>query len=185
MALEEFALSIKAEEQELTILGKITTACGIKGWVKVYSYTEPTSNILDYPVWLLKINNQWKEFKVKDSKVHTKGLGVALEGITDRDAALALSQVEIAVPTSELPELDENEHYWFQLLGLKVVNTEDECLGQVKKLLNSGGGNQVMEIKGCEGSIDDQQRLIPFAETIVLDVDLEKGEILVDWQADY
>lgn len=178
-------MSIKAEEQELTILGKITTAFGIKGWVKVYSYTEPTSNILDYPVWLLKINNQWKEFKVKDSKVHTKGLGVALEGITDRDAALALSQVEIAVPTSELPELDENEHYWFQLLGLKVVNTEDECLGQVKKLLNSGGGNQVMEIKGCEGSIDDQQRLVPFAETIVLDVDLEKGEILVDWQADY
>src|SRR5690554_1629153 len=108
-----------------------------------------------------------------------------LHSFPTRRSSDLLSQVEIAVPTSELPELDENEHYWFQLLGLKVVNTEDECLGQVKKLLNSGGGNQVMEIKGCEGSIDDQQRLVPFAETIVLDVDLEKGEILVDWQADY
>lgn len=185
MVLEEFALSNKAEEQELTILGKITTAFGIKGWVKVYSYTDPTSNILDYPLWLLKINNQWQEFKVTGSQIHTKGLAVSLEGIADRDAALALSKVEIAVPTSELPELEDDEHYWFQLIGLKVVNTEGEWLGQVKELLDSGGGNQVMEIKGCEGSIDDQQRLIPFVEPIVLDVDLEKGEILVDWQADF
>lgn len=178
-------MSGKAEEQELTILGKITTAFGIKGWVKVYSYTDPATNIVNYPTWLLNINNQWKEFKLKDSKVHTKGLGVALEGILDRDAALALSQVEIAVPTSELPELSEDEHYWFQLQGLKVVNTEGEWLGQVKELLDSGGGNQVMEIESCSGSLDNQSRLIPYAETIVLDVDLDKGEILVDWQADF
>ena len=178
-------MSDQAEEQELTILGKITTAFGIKGWVKVYSYTEPTSNILDYPIWLLNINNRWQEFKVKNGQIHTKGLGVELEGISDRDAALALSQVEIAVPTSELPDLEENEHYWFQLQGLKVVNTEGEWLGQVKELLDSGGGNQVLDIKECEGSIDDQQRLIPYTESIVLEVDLEKGEILVDWQADY
>lgn len=178
-------MSNKAEEQELTILGKITTAFGIKGWVKVYSYTEPTSNILDYPLWLLRINNQWQEFKVLDGQIHTKGLAVYLEGIADRDAALALSKAEIAVPTSELPELEEDEHYWFQLQGLKVVNTEGEWLGQVKELLNSGGGNQVLSIKDCEGSIDEQQRLIPYVEPIVLEVDLEKGEILVDWQADY
>ena len=151
----------------------------------MYSYTDPASNILNYPIWLLNINHQWKEFNVKDSKIHTKGLGVALEGILDRDAALALSQVEIAVPTSELPELSEDEHYWFQLQGLKVVNTEGEWLGQVRDLLDSGGGNQVMEIESCAGSIDDQERLIPYAETIVLDVDLDKGEILVDWQADF
>lgn len=178
-------MSNQAEGQELTILGKITTAFGIKGWVKVYSYADPASNILDYPHWLLKINNQWQTFKVKDSKIHTKGLAVALEGISDRDEALALSQVEIAVPTDELPELEENEHYWFQLLSQKVVNTEGEWLGQVNELLDSGGGNQVMKITGCEGSIDGQQRLIPFAEGIVLDVDLDQGEILVDWQADF
>jgi 16S rRNA processing protein RimM len=66
-----------------------------------------------------------------------------------------------------------------------VVNTHGEWLGQVKELLDSGGGNQVMVINACEGSIDRQQRLIPYAETIVLKVDTEQGEILVDWEADF
>lgn len=178
-------LSNQAAGQDITILGKVSTAFGIKGWVKVYSYTDPLANILNYPTWLLKIGGEWKAFRVKDSQLHTKGLAVALEGINDRDAALALSQVEIAVPTSELPELDDDEYYWFQLQGLKVVNTRGEWLGQVKELLDSGGGNQVLVVDACEGSIDRQQRLIPYAETIVLEVDTDKGEILVDWEADF
>lgn len=173
------------ENAELSVLGKITTAFGIKGWVKVYSFTDPETNILDYPIWHLKLNGQWREFKVKNSQIHNKGLAVALDGINDRDAALALSQAEIAIPTSELPELDEDEFYWFQLLELKVVNTEGELLGQVAELLDSGGGNQVMRIKGCEGSVDAQERLIPFVDAIVLDVDLDAKQIEVDWQADY
>lgn len=170
---------------ELTILGKISTAFGIKGWVKVYSYTDPIENILDYPVWHIKVQGKWQKFKVQDSQFQTKGLAVSLAGIQDRDAALALAHVEIAVPTSELPELEDDEFYWFQLQGLKVVNTQGEVLGQVAELLDSGGGNQVMVIKACQGSIDSQERLIPYADTIVLDVDLDKGEIQVDWQADY
>ena len=175
----------QVDRQELTVLGKISTAFGIKGWVKVYSYTEPMTNILDYPVWLLNVNGQWQEFKVTNSQLHTKGLAVSLAGIHDRDAAFALAHSEIAVPTSDLPELEENEHYWFQLIGLNVKNTEGEWLGQVAKLLNSGGGNQVLVIKGCEGSIDQQQRLIPYVGAIVLQVDLESNTILVDWQADF
>ena len=171
--------------EEITVLGKVTTAFGIKGWVKVYSYTDPMTNILDYPTWLLRINGQWCEFKVTDSKLQPKGLAVALTGITDRDAALALSQVEIGVPTSELPELEEDEHYWFQLEGLKVVNTYGVWLGQVKELFDSGGGNQVISVKGCEGSIDKRERLIPYAETIVLEVNLDNGEIQVDWDPDF
>lgn len=171
--------------EELTILGKITTAFGVKGWVKVYSYTDPITNILDYPTWQVCVNGQWKKFKVENSQLQTKGLAVALAGINDRDAALALGQSDIAVFTSELPELDEDEHYWFQLEGLNVVNTQDELLGQVKELLESGGGNQVLVVKACEGSIDQQERLIPYVSAIVLEVDLEQQRILVDWQADF
>lgn len=175
----------QAESQELTVLGKITTAFGIKGWVKVYSYTDPLTNILDYPVWLVNINNQWQPFKILNSQLQTKGLAVSLAGINDRDAALALSQCEIAVPTLELPELEENEHYWFQLIGLNVKNTQGEWLGQVAELLDSGGGNQVMVVQGCSGSLDNQQRLIPYVSAIVLEVDIEGASILVDWQADF
>jgi 16S rRNA processing protein RimM len=171
--------------RDITVLGKVTTAFGIKGWVKVYSYTDPMTNILQYPVWLLNVNGHWKEYKLRDSRPQGKGLAAALEGINDRDQALALSQVEIGIPTNELPELEEDEHYWFQLVGLKVVNTEGQLLGQVKELFDSGGGNQVVVIKGCEGSIDKRQRLIPFVDAIVLEVDLEGGEIQVDWEADF
>ncbi len=172
-------------EQELSVLGKVSTAFGIKGWLKVHSYTDPDTNILDYPVWHLKIGEQWKKFKVKDSQIHNKGLAVALEGIQDRDAALALSQVLIAVPSSELPKLEDNEYYWFQLISLRVVNTQGELLGQVAELLDSGGGNQVMRVASCAGSIDQQERLIPFVDAIVLEVSLEQKTLLVDWQADY
>lgn len=170
---------------ELTILGKISTAFGIKGWVRVLSYTDPITNILDYPVWQLNINGQWQTFKVKQSQLQAKGLVVLLEGINDRDAALALAHTEIAVYTDELPELEEDEHYWFQLIGLNVKNTQGEWLGQVTELLDSGGGNQVMVVEGCEGSIDNQQRLIPYVGAIVLEVNDDSGEIIVDWQADF
>ena len=174
-----------AAAQDFTILGKVTTAFGIKGWVKVYSYTDPIANILEYPTWWLNIQGQWQEYKVRDGKPQSKGLIAALTGVDDRDAALALSQIEIAVPTEQLPELEEDEHYWFQLQGLKVVNTEGVLLGQVKELFDSGGGNQVMTVQPCEGSAGQQQRLIPYVDPIVLTVDLESGEIQVDWDPDF
>ena len=127
-------LADQVADQDVTVLGKITTAFGIKGWVKVYSYTDPVTNILEYRNWLLKIDGQWRNFSLTGSKLQTKGLAVSLQGITDRDQALALRQAEIGVLTSELPEPEEDEYYWFQLEGLKVVTTEGVLLGQVKEL---------------------------------------------------
>ncbi|MEC8444450.1 MAG: ribosome maturation factor RimM, partial [Pseudomonadota bacterium] len=141
-------------QQDIRVLGKITTAFGIKGWVKVYSYTEPMTNILEYPIWHIRKNGQWQEFKVLQGKPQGKGLVASLQGITDRDLALSLHQCEVGVPEEALPELEEDEHYWFQLIGLKVVNTEGVVLGQVKELFDSGGGNQVLTVTPCEGSID-------------------------------
>lgn len=171
--------------EDITVLGKVTTAFGIKGWVKVYSYTDPITNLFDYDRWLLKIGNDWRHYEVEDGKIQGKGLTVKLKGVADRDAALALSQVEIGVPTSELPELGEDEHYWFQLEGLQVLNTAGQLLGQVKELFESGGGNLVLVVSACEGSIDQQERLLPYVDAVVLDVDLDAGKIQVDWEADY
>ena len=94
-------LAEQVADQDVSVLGKITTAFGIKGWVKVHSYTDPMTNILEYRNWLLKIDGQWRTYRLTDSKLQTKGIAVALEGITDRDAALALRQVEIGELTSE------------------------------------------------------------------------------------
>jgi 16S rRNA processing protein RimM len=172
-------------DQNIHVLGKISTAFGIKGWVKVYSYTDPMSNILEYPIWYIRKDGQWKEFKVLQGKTQGKGLVACLQGINDRDLALSLHQCDIGIPEEQLPELDEDEHYWFQLIGLKVVNTEGVVLGQVKELFDSGGGNQVMTVQPCEGSVDQQQRLLPFVDQYVLEVDLDGGMIQVDWDPDF
>ena len=123
--------------------------------------------------------------KLVQSKPQGKGLVAALEGITDRDLALNLSQCEIGIPENELPELEENEHYWFQLIGMKVLNTESVLLGQVKELFDSGGGNQVISVVPCEGSIDKENRLLPFVEQYVLEVDLDTKRMQVDWEPDF
>ena len=171
--------------EDITVLGKVSTAFGIKGWVKVYSYTDPITNILDYERWLIKVGGEWRPYQVEDGQTQGKGLTAKLKGVSDRDMALALSQLEIGVPTSELPEPAENEHYWFQLEGLKVVNTHGQWLGRVKELFESGGGNLVMVVAACEGSLDRQERLLPYVDAIVLDVDLDKGEIQVEWDSDF
>lgn len=172
-------------DQNIRVLGKISTAFGIKGWVKVYSYTDPLTNILEYPIWFIRKDGQWKEFKVLQGKPQGKGLVAFLQGINDRDLALSLSQCEVGVPEEQLPELDEDEHYWFQLIGLKVVNTDGVLLGQVKELFDSGGGNQVMAVQPCAGSIDQQQRLLPWVDQYVLEVDLDSGSVQVDWDPEF
>lgn len=171
--------------ENIRVLGKITTAFGIKGWVKVHSYTDPMTNLLEYPIWHIFVDGQWKEFKVLQGKPQGKGLVASLNSINDRDLALALSQSEIGVPESQLPELEEDEHYWFQLISLKVVNTEGVLLGQVKEVYDSGGGNEVLAIQPCEGSVDKQQRLVPFVEQYILEVDLDEELVQVDWDPDF
>lgn len=172
-------------DQDVTIVGKITTAFGIKGWVKVYSFTEPMKNILNYKRWLLKVNGQWKAYQLRDGKPQGKGLVAALQGVADRDDALALSQVDIAIPSDELPQLENDEFYWFQLEGLKVVTLSGQLLGKVSHLFNSGAPHDVLSVQGCEGSIDQQERLIPYVGQTVKNVDLDAGEVQVDWEADY
>lgn len=172
-------------DSDVTIIGKVTTAFGIKGWVKVYSFTDPMKGILSYKNWLLKVKGQWQPYKVKEGKPQGKGIVAKFEGINDRDLALALSQVEIAVRTSDLPQLAQDEFYWSQLIGLNVVNKNDELLGKIDQLFNSGAPHDVMSVKGCEGSLDQQERLIPYVDAVVEKVDLDAGEIRVDWEADF
>jgi 16S rRNA processing protein RimM len=172
-------------DTDITIVGKVTTAFGIKGWVKVYSFTDPMKGILDYKNWYLKVKGQWQSYKVKEGKPQGKGIVAKFQSVDDRDQALALSQIEIGVLTSDLPQLAEDEFYWSQLVGLKVVNKNGELLGKIDQLFNSGAPHDELSVKGCEGSLDQQERLIPYVDAVVEKVDLDAGEIRVDWEADF
>ena len=160
------------------VLGRISGLFGVKGWVKVYSYTEPREAVLNYSRWLLSGKSGWREAAVAEGQRHGKTVIARLDGYVDRDQAAALIGTEIGIPRDELPETEENQFYWSDLEGLRVVHRDGTELGKVAYLLETGA-NDVMVVKG------EQERLIPFVmEQVVLGVDLASGEIEVDWEWD-
>ena len=160
------------------ILGRISGLFGVKGWVKVYSYTEPREAVLDYDRWLLSGKNGWQEATVAEGQRHGKTVIVRINGYDDRDQAAGLIGTEIGVPRDELPEADSDHYYWSDLEGLSVVHRDGTEIGKVDHLLETGA-NDVMVVKG------ETERLVPFVmDKVVLGVDLVKGEIRVDWEWD-
>ena len=160
------------------VLGRISGLFGVKGWVKVYSYTEPREAVLNYSRWLLSGKSGWREAAVAEGQRHGKTVIARLDGYVDRDQAAALIGTEIGIPRDELPETEGNQFYWSDLEGLRVVHRDGTELGKVAYLLETGA-NDVMVVKG------EQERLIPFVmKKVVLGVDLARGEIEVDWEWD-
>lgn len=173
-----------AAADELIVLGKIFSVHGVRGEVKVYSFTDPLDNVLDYLRWTLTRDGEVKQVEVASGRVQGKFLVVKLKGLDDRDVARTYAGFEIRVPESELPELEEDEFYWHQLEGLSVINQDGQLLGKVDHLLETGA-NDVMVVKPCTGSLDDRERLLPYTEQCVQAIDLDAGEMRVNWDADF
>lgn len=172
-------------DTELLVLGRITSTFGIKGWVKVYSHTDPKENIFSYRPWLLKQNNQRVELKFVEGKVHGKGLIAKLEGVDNPEAAAIYLGQDIYLSQDKLPTLAEGNYYLSQLLGLEVVNLQGDVFGRVASFIETGA-NDVLVVKPSPTSVDKQERLIPLVmPQIVTDVDLASGRLTVDWYADY
>ncbi len=171
-----------ADASEYIPVGRISGVFGIKGWVKVFSFTDPRDNILEYkPLYVLR-HGDWIPIDVNGGKLQGKAVVMSLDKVIDRDQALTLIGSELAIKRSQLLETEQDEFYWADLVGLKVINIENEILGIVDHLLETGA-NDVLVVNGTE---PDTQYLIPFVlERTVLQVDLKNKQIQVDWQADY
>ena len=168
-------------------VGKVNGLFGVKGWIKVFSDTQPRENILTYSPWFLKRNGQWQEYKLLTGKAHGKGVIAHLEGCLDRDIAAELIGSEIAIKRDQLAKPAPGEYYWSDLEGLKVINLEGIELGLVDSMLETGA-NDVMVVIGndVQGKKGKRERLIPFVtEGTVHEVNLEQGFITVDWDADF
>ena len=167
-------------------VGRIRTAFGVKGWLKVESFTEPAQNILDYGGWQLSKGKQVSAITVDEVALKQNQLLVHVKGIDDREAARQLANSLIQVPKSELLDLDSGDYYWHQLVGLQVFQAsetdgESKLVGQVVSLLETGA-NDVLVVRPQS---DKAEILIPYLpETVVKAVDLDRGEILVDWYYD-
>ncbi len=168
-------------------VGKISGVFGVKGWVKVFSETEPRENILSYSPWLIEVNKQWQPVKLLNGKKHGKAVIAQLEGVDDRNQAEALQGVRIAIMASQLPETAENEFYWRDLKGLQVVNPAGYEFGKVVDILETGANDVlVVRSKVKEQNGKHKEFLIPYIwQQVILQVDLDAGMLQVDWEPEY
>lgn len=180
---------IAIDSSELLVIGKFTTVYGIQGWLKIYSYTEPMENLLNYPRLYVEFKGSWQPLVLAEGKCHGKGLVARIEGVNDREQARLYSQCAIAIPRTELPELDPDDYYWHQLQGLQVQATSEQgervVLGTIKEMLETGA-NDVMVVQGDKDSIDQRERLIPYLPgRVVTAVDVQAGTMQVDWDPEF
>lgn len=162
-------------------IGKINGLYGVKGWVKVYSYTQPRDNILSYQPWYLYRANQWQKVNRIEGKAHGKGVIAQLEHYQEPELARQLMDVEIGIQRHQLPSLAADEYYWSDLHGLTVVTTAGKTLGEVDHLLETGA-HDVLVIVDPTGAT----HLVPFVlPHIVLSVDLIQHQITVHWDPEF
>ena len=165
------------DARKVVQIGHVSGVHGIKGWVKIYSLTDPREAIFEYQPWLLGESRE--EIRIAQGKKHGKHLVALLENLNDRDQAENLVNRPIAVYRDQFPELPDDEFYWTDLLGLSVRLGNGSELGTIEKMLATGA-HDVMVVRG------ERERLIPFVrEQYVKSVNLDDGIVVVDWDPDF
>jgi 16S rRNA processing protein RimM len=174
------AVTAGAPAQPLVAIGRIGAAHGIKGWVRVWSYTDPPEALLDYAGWQLRgADGRLRSCEVRDTELDGRGIRLALAGCEDRNAAEALRGLDIVVPRAELPPTAEREHYREDLLGFAVVNLGGETLGTLDHFVD-GAAEPLMAVRNGE-----QERWIPAAPSHLRRVLMAERRLVVDWPSDF
>ena len=170
------------------VLGRFTGVFGIRGWLKVWSWTAPPDNFLSYSEYMHREpGGEWLPLRIDQGSRRGRGLVVHVEGCDDRDEARRYLGAEVAVAAEQMPALPEGEFYWHQLAGLEVWSDAGEkpvLLGRVEHLAETGA-NDVLVVLPSADSCDGRRRLIPWllGDTI-LKVELAHGRIQVRWDLD-
>jgi 16S rRNA processing protein RimM len=160
------------------VLGRVASAHGVRGWLKVLSFTEPPEGLLRYPVWRLRRSDGTEtSYRLRDAQWDGRWVRAALEDVTDRDAAERLRGCQIEVDRSELPPTGEREYYQEDLVGLQVRNQAGVLLGRVSHFV-AAPVQAIMVVAGT------REYWVPAAPPHLRRVRLEQGEIEVDWPAD-
>jgi 16S rRNA processing protein RimM len=159
-------------------LGRISGAFGIRGEIRIESWTDPPTAIFGYQPWTLAHGKVTSRLAGVRGRAHKNAVVASVPGVADRDAAEQLAGAEILVLRSVLPPPKAGEYYWVDLEGLEVVNMEGIAFGKVDHLLDTGA-NHVMVVRG------ERERLLPFVQPHLVSVDFDAGRIVVDWDPDF
>ena len=161
-------------------IGRIGAPHGLRGFVRLQSFTEPKQNILSFEDLLLKQGKQWRAVTLESIRESGATYVAKFAGIENRDQAATLTHASVGVDRALLPELEyEDEQYWVDLIGLHVHNESNHCLGVVVELFETGA-NDVLVVKDSAG----KEQLIPYVPDLFISkVDKNNNCIHVKWQA--
>ncbi len=176
----------------MVVMGRVTAPFGVKGWFKVYTLSAQPDSLCDYPVWWLRRDGEWREMHVAAAKVQGNTLVAQFAGIENREAVAAIRGSDIGIPREQLPDAESGEFYWADLIGLRVVNIEQQELGRVVRIVETGANDVLVVAGGSDSKPGDgverevaSEILIPFIADAILKVDIGAGVIAVDWGRDY
>jgi 16S rRNA processing protein RimM len=162
----------------IVVLGKIVGTFGVKGWLKVSSYTEPLDNILDYEVLQIGGPSGWSAIRIEDGRETGKGVIAKFAGIETPEAGRLRIGTELGVWRSELPAPAEGEYYWSDLEGLEALNVDGELLGRIDHFRTTPAGTVVV-VKGAK------DLWVPFVKERIVKVDIDAGRVVLDWPLDW
>ena len=164
-------------DHKKVVIGQISSPHGIKGWLKVVSYTDPIENIITYKNVLINKNDEEILFEVEDYTISGKTIRIKLAGIDDRNMSEELSKAQILIDRKNLPEISDGHYYWNDLLGLNIKNTDQTDLGILQSFFETGSNDVMVVVRK-----NKQRILIPFINNeVVKSVDLDSKEIIVEW----
>ncbi len=165
-------------EAEYIIMGKAGAPHGIRGWIKIRSFTTEIDGILDFSPWYLAFEDGWRPVELEESRLHGKGIAVKLKGYDTPEQARVLTGKDISVLRSQLPPTEDNEYYWTDLEGLTVIDQTGKTLGIVMTLMETGA-NDVLIIRDSQ----NKQHAVPWLpKTVITDVNLADKTIHVNWE---
>jgi 16S rRNA processing protein RimM len=172
-------VSPQPADKDLVVMARIAAPFGIKGWLKLQTFTQEPDSLDAYASWLIKAPSGWEEWELEEFAVNAKGAVAKLKGCDDRSQAELIAKRDIAIPRESLDDAGDGEHYWIDLIGAEVVNPLGERLGKIETLMETGA-NDVLVVK-----LGTEELLIPFIADVIVKVDRVARVVTVNWSKDY
>jgi 16S rRNA processing protein RimM len=167
----------------MVVLGRITAPYGVQGWVRLHPFGDDPARWREIDHWWLGREENdfsaWRAYPLQALRLQGKGWVAKLVGVDGRNDAEQLVGQYVGAPRNALPVTEQGEFYWGDLVGLNVVNEQQESLGRVAEMIESGAHAVMVVIDG------ETKRLLPFVGHVVKDVDVAAGVMRVDWELDW
>ena len=161
-------------KDDYIVVGKILTTHGIKGWLTIKSYTSPLENIFKYNLQV-NLDKNFKNIKVTDYRFMSKKTVMKIENINTIEDTSQFINHDLVILKNDLPVIDDNEYYWHQLIGKKVITSDNKILGIVESLFTSGD-NDILVVKNNKKK--GKELFIPFLKDNIIDIKLDENIII-------